>query len=89
MKPYFRKSKRTAEGLRDFLFDELDCFRSGKRSAHQLIAVTHVARQIIAIARIELDAGKPCLRLGTEPPVDISAYEVNDEMPVMSAQDIP
>lgn len=65
--------KRTAEGLRDALFDELNLIRSGKTGTARARAVAMVARNIIDAARLDLYmagrvgeiAGKATLKLGS------------------------
>lgn len=46
--------KRTAEGIRDALFDELNLLRAGKVSTSHARAVSNLARNIIEAAKLEL-----------------------------------
>lgn len=62
--------ERTAEGLRDALFDELNLLRSGEATTAHARALANVARLVLESARLELqeiqrmrEAGKS-LRLG-------------------------
>lgn len=50
-----RKTKRTSAGLRDILFDELEELRSGDGDPSRAMAVANLAKQIINVAKIELD----------------------------------
>lgn len=73
-------AKRTTQGLRDVLFDEIEELRSGKGEPAKAMAIAQLAKQIINTARIEMDfvrtiaaseaTGKPIglghLPLGTE-----------------------
>lgn len=47
--------KRTTQGLRDILFDEIEELRSGKGEAAKSMAVANLAKQIINTAKVELD----------------------------------
>lgn len=47
--------KRTTQGLRDVLFDEIAELRSGKGDAPKSMAVANLAKQIINTAKVELD----------------------------------
>lgn len=47
--------KRTTQGLRDVLFDEIEELRSGKGDPAKAMAIAHLAKQIINTARIEMD----------------------------------
>lgn len=49
------KSKRTTKGLRDILFDEIEQLRTGDGDAQRAMAVANLAKQIINIAKVELD----------------------------------
>lgn len=64
--------ERTAEGLRDALFDELNLLRSGEATTNHARALANVARLILESARLELqeiqrmkEIGKS-LRLGAK-----------------------
>ncbi len=46
--------ERTAEGLRDALFDELNLLRTGETTTAHARALANVARLIIDTARLEL-----------------------------------
>ena len=48
-------SKRTTQGLRDILFDEIEELRSGKGDPGKSMAIANLARQIINTARVEMD----------------------------------
>lgn len=47
--------KRTTQGLRDVLFEEIEELRSGKGDAAKSMAVANLAKQIINTAKVELD----------------------------------
>jgi hypothetical protein len=47
--------KRTTQGLRDVLFDEIEELRSGKGDPATAQAIASLAKQIINTARIEMD----------------------------------
>lgn len=46
--------ERTAEGLRDALFDELNLLRSGEATTGHARALANIARLILEAARMEL-----------------------------------
>ncbi len=48
--------ERSAEGLRDALFDELNLLRTGEATTAHARALANVARLIIETARLELQA---------------------------------
>lgn len=48
-------TKRTTQGLRDILFDEIEELQSGKGDPAKAQAVAHLAKQIINTARVEMD----------------------------------
>jgi len=49
------KKKRNSQSLRDALFDELEELRSGDGDPSRAMAVANLAKQIINIAKVELD----------------------------------
>lgn len=63
---------RTAAGLRDALFDEINGLRSGQRDAQHAKVVAQLAHRIIEAARLQLQVSghlapkKDPLRLGNE-----------------------
>lgn len=56
------KPKRTTKGLRDVLFDEIDQLRNGDGDPQRAMAVANLAKQIINIAKVELDFHRESLR---------------------------
>jgi hypothetical protein len=50
-----KKVKRTSQGLRDILFDELEELRSGDGDPSKAMAVANLAKQIINVAKVEMD----------------------------------
>lgn len=48
------KTVRSAAGLRDALFDELDAMRAGKSTPKHAQTVVNIARTIIDSARLEI-----------------------------------
>lgn len=70
----FKAIDRTTNGLRDALFDEINTLRSGNGDANTSLAVANLAKQIINVAKVELEfqrvmmqaqeAGQP-INLGT------------------------
>lgn len=46
--------KRTADGLRDALFDEIDLLRAGKVTTAHARSLANLVRQAIDFARLEL-----------------------------------
>lgn len=48
------KMKRTTKGLRDILFDEIEELRSGDGDPTRALAVANLAKQIINVAKVEL-----------------------------------
>lgn len=65
------KIERTAEGLRDALFDELNLLRTGEATTNHARALANVARLILECARLEvqqmktLQSAAKSLRLGS------------------------
>ena len=57
-----KKSKRNTQGLRDALFDEIDQLRSGDGDPTRAMAVANLAKQIINIAKVELDFHREAMR---------------------------
>lgn len=49
------KRNRTSHGLRDALFDELEQLRGDSPDPQRAMAVANVAKQIVNIAKVELD----------------------------------
>lgn len=49
---------RTADGLRDALFDEIDLLRAGKTTTVHARALANLVRQILDFARLELQHKK-------------------------------
>jgi len=49
---------KTAEDLRDILFEEIDLLRSGKISAQRSRATANLARQVIESIRVQVQFGK-------------------------------
>lgn len=49
------KKKRTSQSLRDALFEELEELRTGEGDPSRAMAVANLAKQIINIAKVELD----------------------------------
>lgn len=50
-----KKVKRTSQGLRDILFDELEELRHGDGDPSKALAVANLAKQIINVAKVEMD----------------------------------
>lgn len=57
--------ERSAEGLRDALFDELNLLRTGEATTAHARAMANVARLIIESARLELMAVKEMNKIGS------------------------
>jgi hypothetical protein len=49
------KTSRSTSGLRDILFDEIDELRTGAGDPTKSLAVANLAKQIINVAKVELD----------------------------------
>lgn len=58
-----KKIKRTTEGLRSALFDELDGLRNGKVNPARANAVSRSAIAIVGTVRLEMDYQKLMLSL--------------------------
>lgn len=56
------KNKRTTKGLRDVLFDEIDQLRNGDGDPQRAMAVANLAKQIINIAKVELDFHREAIK---------------------------
>lgn len=50
-----RRQTRTSQGLRDVLFDEIEELRSGDGDPTKSMAVANLAKQIINIAKVEIE----------------------------------
>lgn len=50
-----RKITRSSAGLRDILFDEIEELRSGEGDPTKSMAVANLSKQIINVAKVELD----------------------------------
>lgn len=57
------KIVRTAAGLRDALFDELDALRGNKSTPQKAQAVSKLAYQIINSVKMEMDAERHTLEM--------------------------
>jgi hypothetical protein len=57
-----KKTKRTSQGLRDILFDELEELRSGDGDPSRALAVANLAKQIINVAKVEMDFHRTMLQ---------------------------
>lgn len=57
-----KKIKRTSAGLRDTLFDELEQLRGPDADPQRAMAVANVAKQIVNIAKVELDFHRETIR---------------------------
>lgn len=57
-----KAAKRTTKGLRDVLFEEIDQLRSGDGDASRAMAVANLAKQIINIAKVELEFHRETIR---------------------------
>lgn len=58
------KTVRTAFGLRDLLFDELDDLRAGKSTAQKAGAISRVAREIVSSVKMEIERQKHLATIG-------------------------
>lgn len=56
--------ERTAEGLRDALFDELNLLRSGEATTGHARALANIARLVLESARMELQEIKQMREVG-------------------------
>lgn len=59
-------STRTSAGLRDALFDELDCLRNGTSSPAKANAVAKLCTVAIDSVRMEVEVQKHFERIGSE-----------------------
>lgn len=50
-----KKAPRNSQGLRDVLFDEIEELRTGNGDPTKSMAVANLAKQIINVAKVELD----------------------------------
>jgi hypothetical protein len=57
-----KKTKRTSSALRDVLFDEIEELRNGEGDPSKAMAVANLAKQIINVAKIELDYHRMALQ---------------------------
>lgn len=56
------KLKRTTKGLRDALFEEIEQLRSDNGDPQRAMAVANLAKQIINIAKVELDFHREAIK---------------------------
>lgn len=56
------KKSRSSKSLRDVLFEEIDELRSGNGDKDRAMAVAHLAKQIVNIAKVELDFHREALK---------------------------
>jgi len=52
------KVERSPKGLAEALFNSLDALNAGTQSAEDARAVSHTARTVVNLARLEMDAEK-------------------------------
>jgi hypothetical protein len=57
-----KKLKRTSQALRDVLFDEIEELRNGAGDPSKAMAVANLAKQIINVAKVELDYHRMALQ---------------------------
>ena len=57
-----KKVTRTTQSLRDVLFDEIDELRNGDGDPTRALAVANLAKQIINVAKVELDFHREVIR---------------------------
>lgn len=50
-----KKLKRNSQALRDVLFEEIEELRSGNGDPSRAMAVSNLAKQIINVAKVEMD----------------------------------
>ncbi len=80
--------KRTSEGLRDILFDEIEQLRGPNGDPRRALAVANVARQIVNTVRVELDFAKQVREIkewGGD--VTLGTLPLGSESPVPSVED--
>lgn len=58
------KVERSPKGLVNALFNSLDSLNMGTQSADDVRAIAHTARQIVGIARLEMDAARMAETMG-------------------------
>lgn len=52
------KIKRTTQGLREVLFDQLDGLVTGKVTPQQAKAVSGLASQVVSVTKLEMEAAR-------------------------------
>lgn len=57
-----KKAKRTSQDLRDALFDEIEQLRGGDGDPTRAMAVANLAKQIINVAKVEMDFHREALK---------------------------
>ena len=72
-------TQRNSRGLRDALFDEIDAFRRGEGDPERAIAISKLASQVIASAKLDLDFAKAKATTGKPEPVDLGSAPVIDQ----------
>lgn len=77
-----KKVKRTSQGLRDILFEELEELRSGEGDPSKAMAVANLAKQIINIAKVEMDYINTSMKLQeTGTPMKLGMMELGSNAP--------
>ena len=56
------KKIRTTHTLRNMLFDEIEALRAGEGDASRALAVANLAKQIINIAKVELEFHRQAMK---------------------------
>lgn len=75
-----KKVKRTSQGLRDILFDELEELRSGEGDPSKAMAVANLAKQIINIAKVEMDFHRTVQQMSTTgDPLKLGTMELGSD----------
>jgi hypothetical protein len=64
---------KTAEGLRDALFDELNALRAGKSNPQHARAVANLSRQVIESIRVQVQAQRLLKEMGKQKPALLGA----------------
>ena len=74
------KLRRTASGLRDVLFEQIDDMRHGRGDPAVANSVANAARQIVAVTRMEMEFHERLARLDDKgKDVELGPLRLGDE----------
>lgn len=70
---YLKPIPKTAEGLRDALFEEINLLRAGKSTPQKARVVANLASQIIDSMRVQIQHGRMLLEVDRRKPMQLGS----------------